>query len=111
MSEPVGGVVTVQPSGITVTAAAGEPVMMAAVRAGYAWPTICGGHGECHACFITVIEGAENLSPVLPYEADGIAQISGAAQRGGQAVRLACQARVNGHVAVFKRGVRPAAAS
>jgi len=107
---PVGGTVTVQPSGITLVATAGEPVMMAANRAGYAWPTICGGHGECHACFVTVLDGAENLSPVLPYEAEGVAQIASAAQPGGQQVRLACQARVHGDVVVFKRGVRPAAA-
>ena len=98
---------TVQPSGIEVEADWDEPVMAAASRAGYAWPTICGGHGECRACFITVVEGTASLSPVLPYEAEGLAQLPPSARNGGQEVRLACQARVRGNVVVFKRGVRP----
>jgi Transketolase, pyrimidine binding domain len=35
--------VRVQPSGIEIEAALDEPVMSAARRAGYAWPTVCGG--------------------------------------------------------------------
>jgi ferredoxin, 2Fe-2S len=104
-------IVTVQPSGIQVGAQFDEPVMAAAVRAGYAWPTICGGHGECHACFTMVVTGAENLSPMLPYEAEGVAQVAGNGRQSGDPVRLACQARVRGDVTVFKRGVRPAHAA
>jgi ferredoxin, 2Fe-2S len=110
MTEPA-AFITVQPSGIEFSADFDEPVMAAAVRAGYAWPTICGGHGECHACFITVMTGAENLSPMLAYEADGVAQVAGNGRQSDGPVRLACQARVRGDVTVFKRGVRPARAA
>jgi ferredoxin, 2Fe-2S len=109
MTAPM-AIVTVQPSGIEISAEFGEPVMAAAVRAGYAWPTICGGYGECHACFIRVVTGTENLSPMLPYEAEGVAQVAGNGRQSGDPVRLACQARVRGDVTVFKRGVRPARA-
>jgi len=108
MSEPT-ATVTVQPSGIRIGADFDEPVMAAAVRAGYIWPTICGGHGECHACFITVVAGAEHLSPMQPYEAEGVAQVAGGSRQAADTVRLACQARVRGDVVVFKRGVRPGA--
>jgi 2Fe-2S ferredoxin len=97
--------IEVRPSGIELDASQDEPVMMAAQRAGYSWPTVCHGQGECHACFVTVLAGAENLSPVQAFEAEGVAQVAASAVA-GQAVRLACQARVRGDVVVFKRGVR-----
>ncbi len=55
----------------------------------------CGGHGRCTTCRIRVLHGSENLSPPTPSE------LRLAAERGWpEDLRLACQARVNGPVAV-----------
>jgi ferredoxin, 2Fe-2S len=73
--------------------------------------TTTGTRSECHACFITVVTGTESMSPMLPYEAGGVAQAASSGRLSGNAVRLACQARVRGDVTVFKRGVRPVRAA
>ncbi|MGD9894597.1 MAG: 2Fe-2S iron-sulfur cluster-binding protein [Dehalococcoidia bacterium] len=97
--------VTVQPSGITFDAAAGETIMDAAKAAGYWWPTSCGGKGECTTCAGLVLRGMKQLSPMGRYEEHNLVR-----QRGRLTlktpVRLCCQARVYGDVEVQKPGVK-----
>lgn len=93
--------VTVRPTGIRFSAQPDQTIMAAAEVAGYRWPTICGGVGDCHACHVEVVQSAENLGPPNECEQRAIATLN----RGAQ-VRLACQARVRGDVVVQKRGVR-----
>ncbi|WP_194818219.1 2Fe-2S iron-sulfur cluster-binding protein [Nocardia sp. XZ_19_385] len=95
--------VTVRPAGIEFTAAPGETVMAAALAAGYRWPTICGGLGDCLVCHIEVLEHAERLSEAAESETRAVKELRA---RSGCPVRLACQAGVHGDVVVFKRGVR-----
>lgn len=80
--------------------------MDAADAAGYRWPTICGGNGECLVCHVEVLEHPEHLAPAGVAEADAIRGLSGDHGGRGQQVRLACQAAVHGDVVVLKRGVR-----
>lgn len=95
--------VTVKPSGIRFAAELGQTVMAAGVAAGYRWPTICGGNGECLVCHVEVLERSEHLAPPSADEAD---KVSGLGR--GPNIRLACQAAVSGDVVVLKRGVRRA---
>lgn len=97
--------IRVEPSGVVLDAESGSTIMGAAQANGYYWPTICGGLGTCHTCFVRVISGAEQLSAVEPWEQEGLATFPGAAVRAGT-VRLACQARPEGDVVVHKAGVR-----
>ncbi|AYF75473.1 (2Fe-2S)-binding protein [Nocardia yunnanensis] len=99
---------TVRPSGIRFSSAPGQPLMAAGVAAGYRWPTVCGGKGDCRVCFVEVLEHSERLSTPEPAEAQAIREISATLGRHAGPVRLACQARVHGDVVVHKRGVRPA---
>ncbi|WP_280356990.1 2Fe-2S iron-sulfur cluster-binding protein [Nocardia otitidiscaviarum] len=98
-----GPTVTVRPSGLRFTAATGQSVMAAAQAAGYRWPTICGGLGDCLVCHIEVLDQPEHLSEPADTEIQAVRQLRA---RGGGPVRLACQARVHGDVVVLKRGVR-----
>lgn len=98
--------VTVQPSGIEFDAAEGETIFAAARAAGYWWPTSCGGVGECTTCAGEIVSGGDALSAMGKGEAAELVR-----QRGrrvlDQPVRLCCQARVHGDVAVKKPGVKP----
>jgi 2Fe-2S ferredoxin len=98
--------ITIRPLGITIVAERGQTVMEAARAAGYYWPTTCGGKGECTTCAALVERGMENLSPMGRYEQHNLIR-----QRGRlvlrTALRLCCQARVEGDVELRKPGVRP----
>lgn len=98
-------VIRVLPADLTFHAEDGETIMSAAERAKLYWPTVCGGAGACRACFAVVVEGSAALSSVGPWEAEGLATLR-AAPANGEAVRLACQAKVHGALTVYKRGVR-----
>ena len=98
--------VTVKPSGVQFTAEPGQTIMAAGQQAGYRWPTICGGNGECLVCHVEVLEHPESLSPPSDAEAKAVAGLSGGHGGRGDHVRLACQAGVHGDVVVLKRGVR-----
>lgn len=98
--------VTVQPSGVRFSADDGQTIMAAAESAGYRWPTICGGNGECLVCHVEVLEHPECLAPPSDAEAKAVQGLSGDRGGRGDHVRLACQAAVNGDVVVRKRGVR-----
>jgi 2Fe-2S ferredoxin len=95
----------VQPTGVTLVVEVGETIFAAAEAAGYRWPTVCGGQGTCHTCFMKVLDGESGLDEVGPWEAEGLAEL-GPVGGDGAPLRLACQARVRGDVTVFKRAVR-----
>ncbi|MFF2554041.1 2Fe-2S iron-sulfur cluster-binding protein [Nocardia sp. NPDC058058] len=95
--------VTVRPSGIEFAAAPGQTIMSAALAAGYRWPTICGGMGDCLVCHVEVLAHADHLSEPAESELRAVRELR---SRSGTIVRLACQAGVHGEVAVLKRGVR-----
>jgi len=98
--------VTVQPRGAVLTVEAGQSVYEAAVQQGVRWPTMCEGLGTCHLCFMSVVEGAEHVNTIEPFEAEGLADIGDTGDPGEGQLRLACQVRPTGDLVVFKRGVR-----
>jgi 2Fe-2S ferredoxin len=97
--------VTIEPSGIEVEVAEGDTLMQSARDQGLYWPTACDMQCRCATCFILVIEGADNLSPMGRAEEEALLN-----QRGRKAldepVRLACQTQVLGDVRCKKIGVR-----
>ncbi|MFI7701880.1 2Fe-2S iron-sulfur cluster-binding protein [Nonomuraea sp. NPDC049480] len=95
--------VLVQPSGVELAVGEEETLFQAAERAGYRWPTICGGLGTCRTCFVQVQEGVEHCSQMEALEREGIQSLR---QPLDGSVRLACRLRVTGPVTVTKRGVR-----
>jgi ferredoxin len=99
--------IRVDPSGAEFDIDEDETVIQAAWRHGYTWPTICGGAGTCKTCVFMIIEGAENMRPIEPWEDEGLRSIAATlpANR-GQGWRLACQAKVSGDVRLRKAGVR-----
>ncbi len=101
-----GGRVRIQPSGIEIAVPAGCTIMQAARDQGYYWPNQCDMQCRCSNCFFRVLAGHEHLSPMGRAETGTLRE-----QRGRRAleqpVRLACQVRVSGDVAIEKRGVVP----
>ena len=98
--------VRVQPSGVEFDAAPGETIMQAAIDAGYHWPTICGGQGQCHTCYAIVLEGEDNLSEVDSLEEEAADALRIVREKQKKPVRLACCAQVNGPVVVHRIGVK-----
>lgn len=98
-------VIRVEPLGVDVTADGSMSIMSAAESAGYRWPTVCKGQGLCTTCYVRVLSEPEHLSEMSDLEREGITRL-GLAAGEGEVLRLACQARVEGDVTVFKRGVR-----
>jgi ferredoxin len=83
--------VTFTPLGKSAEARADETVLDAARRAGAPLGNSCGGVGICNRCVVTIVAGAENLTPPTLVE-----------QRDNRDAgeRLACQAVVNGDCSV-----------
>jgi hypothetical protein len=52
-----------------------------------------------------VLDDAEGLADIEPWEAEGLAEL-GQVGEAGETIRLACQAKVRGDVTVYKRGVK-----
>lgn len=98
--------VTVEPSGIQFTAVTGQTIMAASQDAGYRWPTICGGQGDCQVCHVEVLAHPHHLTAALQAESEAVQVLQGEHGGRGPHVRLACQAGVLGDVVVLKRGVR-----
>ncbi len=84
MSEPVP--IRLHPSGKTVQAAQGEPLLEALAEAGVVLDAPCGGEGICGKCRVIVLEGAG-----LPNAAEEDALTEEELQNG---MRLACQTPV-----------------
>lgn len=103
---PTSARITVRPSGSVFEAGPEEPIMTAAVRSGFRWPTVCGGKATCRTCVFTVNEGAEHLSEPNKLEAEAMTLLRKRRDQAGDLVRLACQARTTGDLTVTKPGVR-----
>ncbi|MEP6871429.1 MAG: 2Fe-2S iron-sulfur cluster binding domain-containing protein [Anaerolineaceae bacterium] len=99
--------IRVEPIGIEVNSPRGETVLDAVSAHGFYWPVGCAKNGECTNCAMEVVSGVGRLSAMGRYERKNLVR-----QRGQHAIedprlRLACQARVEGDIVVFKRGVSP----
>jgi uncharacterized 2Fe-2S/4Fe-4S cluster protein (DUF4445 family) len=84
--------VTFEPSGRSVYALPGTVLVEAAGRAGLIIETPCGGAGKCGKCLVQVRAGR---CPPTDTEAATLG-----AERIAQGFRLACQARIQGHLTV-----------
>lgn len=56
----------------------------------------CGGYGQCGTCIVSVVEGAENLSPRTDVEERKL-------KKKPATYRLACQTLVNGSISVVTK--------
>ena len=99
--------IRVEPLGIEVEARANETVMDAVAAHGYYWPLGCAKNGECTNCALEVISGLGRLTPMGRYERLNLIRQRGPRSIEDPRLRLACQARVQGNVVVYKRGVQP----
>lgn len=81
-------VVTIQPAGSTVEAAAGSSILSALLAAGSEIAHKCDGRAECGSCHIFVQEGRKSLSKIQRLENEKLDSIVGV----GSKSRLACQA-------------------
>jgi ferredoxin len=85
--------ITFEPSGISGVVAEGTYLIDAAHRMGVPLGVGCTtGKGECPACFVSVKEGADLLSPPSVAEEKQIAR-----EQLDQALRLACQVKLENH--------------
>ena len=97
--------VRVEPSGIELEAEPGETVMAAARRAGYRWPTVCGGQAECGVCALEVVDTPGPLARPGADETDRIARLPERRLHPDRTYRLACRLVVVDGLTVRKRGV------
>jgi 2Fe-2S ferredoxin len=98
--------VRVEPAGVDIPVDDGETLMAAAVRAGYRWPTVCGGQAQCGVCVLTVVSPSDLPAP-SPLESGRLAVVPERVLWPDAVLRLACQLRVESDgLVVFKRGVR-----
>jgi 2Fe-2S ferredoxin len=81
-------VLTIQPNGKTVEAAAGSSILAALLAAGADIAHKCDGKAECGSCHIFVQEGRKSLSRIQRAENEKLDTIVGV----GSKSRLACQA-------------------
>ena len=99
--------IRVEPLGLEIDAPRGETVLDAVVAHGYFWPVGCAKNGECTNCAMDVVAGVGRLSAMGRFERQNLIRQRGRASTEDPRLRLACQARVEGDVVVFKRGVIP----
>ncbi|MCL4229985.1 MAG: (2Fe-2S)-binding protein [Dehalococcoidia bacterium] len=100
--------IRVEPLGIEVDAPRGETVLDAVCARGFFWPVGCDRIGECTNCAMEVISGVGRLSAMGRYERQNLVRQRGPRATDDPRLRLACQARVEGDIVVYKRGVAPA---
>ncbi len=81
-------VLTIQPSGKTLQAAAGSSILTALLAGGEAIAHKCDGKAECGSCHIFVQEGRKSLSKIQRVENEKLDAVVGV----GSKSRLACQA-------------------
>jgi ferredoxin len=96
----------VEPLGIEVDSPPNETVMDAVVAHGFFWPVGCAKNGECTNCAMEVISGIGRLSAMGRYERQNLLRQRGPRSVEDPRLRLACQARVQGDIVVYKSGVR-----
>jgi 2Fe-2S ferredoxin len=95
--------VRVEPLGMTVVCRPGERLMRAAQRAGFRWPTLCGGDALCGVCYVRVTQSEGELPALSAKEADGLKLVSPHLRKPN--VRLACQLPVLQDMTVERIGV------
>ncbi len=98
--------VRVEPLDIEFEAPLNETVMDAANAAGYFWPVGCNRNGECTNCAMEVVSGVGRLSRMGRFERANLVRQRGQSSVNDPRLRLACQARLEGDVVVYKLGVR-----
>lgn len=98
--------IRVEPIGIEVQASRGETVLDAVAARGYYWPVGCAKNGECTNCAMEVVSGIGRLTGMGRFERQNLIRQRGRNSVEDPRLRLACQARVEGDVVVYKRGVR-----
>ncbi len=81
--------------------------MDAVASRGYFWPVGCAKNGECTNCAMEVVSGIGRLSGMGRYERQNLLRQRGLRSIEDPRLRLACQARIEGDVVVYKLGVRP----
>ena len=97
--------IRVEPLGVEIEAPVGETVCDAFEGQGYYWPVGCPKNGECTNCAMNVVSGVGRLSAMGKYERLNLIRQRGPRGADDPRLRLACQARVQGDVVVYKRGV------
>lgn len=95
----------VEPSGIEIEAHDGETVMAAATRAGYRWPTVCGGQADCGVCALEVVDAPAPLPEAGADEAQRLAGLPERRMHPDRSYRLACRLVPVDGLVVRKRGV------
>jgi ferredoxin, 2Fe-2S len=98
--------VRVLPLDVELTVRRGEPLMAAAQRHGYYWPTHCRGQALCTACLFEIVSEGDGFDPAEPLEQDALESLSEFQTRRPGQLRLGCQALPRGSVTVFKRGMK-----
>jgi 2Fe-2S ferredoxin len=81
---------TIQPAGKTIQAAAGATILDALLAAGEPIPHKCNGKAECGACHLFVQAGRKSLSRPSRAENEKLDALPGV----GAKSRLACQAQL-----------------
>jgi ferredoxin len=81
--------ITFEPDHLTGLIAEGSSLLNAAHRMGITLVDECGGRGECDSCAVTIVRGAELLSPATEAELKHLSL-----DRRAAGERLACQAIV-----------------
>lgn len=79
---------TILPSGRSIDAAPGTPLLAAIVAAGEQLISKCNGEAKCGACHVFVTAGRKSLSRIAAAENARLDSLVGV----GSASRLACQA-------------------
>jgi ferredoxin len=97
----------VLPLNVELAVRPGEPLMTAAQRQGYFWPTRCRGQALCTACLFEIVSGDDAFDPPRPLEQEALESLSAFQSRRPGQLRLGCQARVHGDATVLKRGIKP----
>src|SRR3989454_5889973 len=83
------------PNGRVVIAPGGFTILEASRLAGIPHASVCGGRGRCSTCRVRIVGGLEGLPPPREAERRVLARVGAAPD-----VRLACQTRPTGDVAV-----------
>lgn len=83
------------PGGRTIEATPGASILEASWLAGVPHAAVCGGRGRCSTCRVRINDGGHHLAPPSEAERRVLDRIKAAPN-----VRLACQARPTGDIAV-----------
>jgi adenylate cyclase len=97
-------VVITYPDGQKVEVQIGTTILDASRMAGIPHASVCGGRGRCSTCRVRISAGAQHLPPASDAERKVLDRVGAAPN-----VRLACQARPTGAVAIVP--LLPASAS